>query len=35
MTLQYRQYQQTLENEMGLEPSSEISALYEQLMDAI
>ncbi|HLO15838.1 MAG TPA: BTAD domain-containing putative transcriptional regulator, partial [Anaerolineales bacterium] len=35
MTLQYRQYQKTLENEMGLEPSSEISALYEQLMDAI
>ncbi len=35
MTLQYRQYQQTLENELGLEPSSEISTLYEQLMATI
>jgi two-component SAPR family response regulator len=35
MTLQYRQYQQTLENELGLEPSLEISALYEQLMATI
>jgi two-component SAPR family response regulator len=35
MTLQYRQYQQTLENEMGLEPSSEISTLYKQLMAEI
>ncbi|HMB24707.1 MAG TPA: tetratricopeptide repeat protein [Anaerolineales bacterium] len=35
MTQQYRQYQQTLENEMGLEPSLEISTLYEQLMATI
>ncbi len=35
MTLQYRQYQQTLENELGLEPSLEISTLYEQLMATI
>lgn len=35
ITLQYRQYQQTLENEMGLEPSLEISTLYEQLMATI
>jgi two-component SAPR family response regulator len=35
MTLQYRQYQQTLEHELGLEPSSEISTLYEQLMATI
>ena len=35
MTLQYRQYQQTLENEMGLTPSLEISTLYEQLMATI
>ena len=35
MTLQYRQYQQTLRTELGLEPSSEINALYEQLLDAI
>lgn len=35
MTLQYRQYRQTLENELGLEPSLEISALYEQLMATI
>jgi ATP/maltotriose-dependent transcriptional regulator MalT/two-component SAPR family response regulator len=35
MTLQYRQYQQILEDEMGLEPSSEINALYEQLMATI
>jgi two-component SAPR family response regulator len=35
MTLQYRRYQQALANELGLEPSLEISALYEQLMAAI
>lgn len=35
MTLQYRQYRQTLENELGLEPSLEISTLYQQLMAAI
>jgi two-component SAPR family response regulator len=35
MTLQYRQYRQALENELGLEPSLEISTLYEQLMAAI
>ena len=35
MTLQYRQYQKALEEELGLEPSTEISNLYEQLMDAI
>jgi two-component SAPR family response regulator len=35
MTLQYRQYQQTLEHELGLEPSLEISALYEELMATI
>jgi LuxR family maltose regulon positive regulatory protein len=35
MTLQYRQYQQILMAELGLQPSSEINALYEQLLDAI
>lgn len=35
MTLQYRQYQQALEDELGIEPSSEISTLYEQLMAEI
>lgn len=35
MTLQYRQYQQALEDELGIQPSSEISALYEQLMAKI
>ncbi|MDQ2692306.1 MAG: tetratricopeptide repeat protein [Chloroflexota bacterium] len=35
MTLQYRQYQKTLENELGLSPSSEISDLYRQLMAEI
>jgi two-component SAPR family response regulator len=35
MTLQYRQYQETLENELGLSPSSEISDLYQQLMAEI
>ncbi len=35
MTLQYRQYRQILENELGLEPSLEISTLYQQLMAAI
>jgi two-component SAPR family response regulator len=35
MTLQYRKYQQALENELGIEPSSEISTLYERLMAEI
>jgi DNA-binding SARP family transcriptional activator len=35
MTLQYRQYRQTLETELGLEPSLEISTLYQELMAAI
>ncbi|HSL28189.1 MAG TPA: tetratricopeptide repeat protein [Anaerolineales bacterium] len=35
MTLQYRQYEETLENELGLTPSSEISDLYRQLMAEI
>lgn len=35
MTLQYRQYQQLLMTELGLQPSSEMNALYEQLLDAI
>ncbi len=35
MTLQYRQYQQILETELGIQPSSEISTLYQQLLDAI
>jgi ATP/maltotriose-dependent transcriptional regulator MalT/two-component SAPR family response regulator len=35
MTLQFRKYQQILEEEMGLEPSTEISSLYEELLDAI
>lgn len=35
MTFQFRQYQQALEEELGLEPSTEISNLYEQLLDAI
>ena len=35
MTLQYRQYQQLLMAELGLQPSSEMNALYEQLLDAI
>lgn len=35
MTLQYRQYEQALEAELGLQPSSEISNLYEQLLDVI
>lgn len=35
MTLQYRHYQQVLMSELGLEPSAEISLLYEQLLDAI
>jgi two-component SAPR family response regulator len=35
MTLQYRQYQQALDRELGLEPSSEISNLYEQLLTSI
>jgi two-component SAPR family response regulator len=35
MTLQFRQYQQALDRELGLEPSSEISSLYEQLLTTI
>jgi two-component SAPR family response regulator len=35
MTLQFRKYQQILEEELGLEPSTEISSLYEELLDAI
>jgi len=35
MTLQYRQYRQSLEEQLGLQPSTEISNLYEQLLDAI
>jgi DNA-binding SARP family transcriptional activator len=35
MTLQYRQYQQIMMMELGLQPSSEMNALYEQLLDAI
>jgi DNA-binding SARP family transcriptional activator len=35
MTLQYRQYQQILKQELGLQPSTEIRALYDQLLGAI
>jgi two-component SAPR family response regulator len=35
MTLQFRKYQQILEEELGLEPSTELSSLYEELLDAI
>jgi two-component SAPR family response regulator len=35
MTLQYRQYRQALDRELGLEPSSEISNLYEKLLTKI
>jgi DNA-binding SARP family transcriptional activator len=35
MTLQFRQYQDILNQELGLQPSNEISALYDQLLDAI
>jgi LuxR family maltose regulon positive regulatory protein len=35
MTLQYRRYEQALDEELGLEPSSEISTLYEKLMAKI
>jgi two-component SAPR family response regulator len=35
MTLQYRQYEQALDEELGLEPSSEISTLYEKLLAKI
>jgi ATP/maltotriose-dependent transcriptional regulator MalT/two-component SAPR family response regulator len=35
MTLQYRQYQQALDEELGLQPSSEISTLYEKLLAKI
>jgi LuxR family transcriptional regulator, maltose regulon positive regulatory protein len=34
MTLQYRRYQQLLMTELGLQPSSEMNALYAQLLDA-
>jgi DNA-binding SARP family transcriptional activator len=34
MTLQYRRYQQLMLTELGLQPSSEMSALYTQLLDA-
>jgi DNA-binding SARP family transcriptional activator len=33
MTLQYRRYQQLLMTELGLQPSSEMNALYAQLLD--
>jgi len=35
MTLQYRKYQQVLLVELGIQPSSEMSALYEHLLDTI
>jgi LuxR family transcriptional regulator, maltose regulon positive regulatory protein len=35
MTLQYKLYQQALENELGLEPSSEMTTLYQQLLTEI
>ncbi len=35
MTLQYRRYQQALLIELGIQPSSEMNALYEQLLDMI
>jgi two-component SAPR family response regulator len=35
MTLQYRRYQQVLLVELGIQPSSEMSALYEHLLDTI
>ncbi|MEO8357205.1 MAG: tetratricopeptide repeat protein [Chloroflexota bacterium] len=35
MTLQYRQYEQALEEALGLQPSSELSNLYEELLDVI
>jgi two-component SAPR family response regulator len=35
MTLQYRQYERALDEELGLEPSSEISTLYEELLAKI
>jgi two-component SAPR family response regulator len=35
MTLQFRQYQQALDRELGLEPSIEISNLYEHLLTEI
>jgi two-component SAPR family response regulator len=35
MTLQFRKYQQALDKELGLEPSTEISNLYEQLLTTI
>jgi two-component SAPR family response regulator len=35
MTLQYRQYERALDEELGLEPSSEISTLYEKLLAKI
>jgi len=35
MTLQFRKYEEALEQELGLEPSAEISNLYEELLDTI
>jgi DNA-binding SARP family transcriptional activator len=35
MTLQYRQYEQALDEALGLQPSSELSNLYEELLDVI
>ncbi len=35
MALQYREYRQILKEELGLQPSSELSALYNQLLAAI
>ena len=35
MELQYRQYQQIMDSELGLEPSPEIRTLYKRLLDAI
>jgi two-component SAPR family response regulator len=35
MTLQFRKYQQTLDAELGMQPSSEISNLYKQLLSKI
>jgi DNA-binding SARP family transcriptional activator len=35
MARQYQQYQKALADEMGLQPSSEIISLYEQLLSDI
>jgi DNA-binding SARP family transcriptional activator len=35
LALQYRQYQETLENELGMLPSVEMRKLYEKLMTTI